>query len=91
VFSIVSLVTGIVKILLLIQLPNNGPNTKKERLKQPVRKANIVPSTLGGVILAKNASIGIKKSDALIYPTTPSDKNMNQKLGIPIKRFHCFV
>jgi len=80
----VYLLTGIAKTLLLIQLPTNGPSTKKERLEQPVRKAKIVPSTFCGVILAKNARIGIKKRDVLIYPTTPSDKNINQKLGMPI-------
>ena len=60
-----------------------GLITRKDRLKDPVRKANMVPSMFNGVIFAKNERTGIMKRDVAIYPMTPSMQNMNQKFGIP--------
>jgi len=57
----------------------------------PVRKAKMVPSILGGVILAKSARIGKLYKITPITEKTTSVKSKNAISGIPISRFHLFA
>lgn len=69
-------------------MPTIGLRTPSAKFQDPVKKAKMVPSIPGGVILANKAKHGstFKASDK--HPKTTSVNMMNTKSLIPNCTFH---
>lgn len=71
-----------------MKVPMPGEMTVLAKFMVPVRNAKIVPSTLGGVILAKRDMIGrVYKIVPIILNTTSVKMRKNMSLR-PMSRFH---
>jgi len=64
-------------------VPTIGERTPSAKFQLPVKKANIVPSIPGGVILANNAKHGRTLRARLRHPKTTSVNTMKIRSLIP--------
>ena len=74
--------------VLLSQAPTMGLRTPSAKFQVPVKNANMVASTPGGVIFAKRAIVGKINMAIMRQPNTTSVKTMNIKSLTPIRWFH---